>query len=253
MAAIVFTELYVKCYASKTTLWSPVAWGEELLATGESASSKYIEIDAAAVVGENYYVGSQSLSWLRPNQIFGYGTYFGSWYKRDIDKYAVKLRHYNANGTYTDSTTHQWKRDGFTASNSTWGITSYDFGTIVVPEPSGTGPNRSYYVAYLTNADRLWCYGSYSYSEYGIEAELGPASWAGTKTGYKFDCWVGQTHPFTNGRYSPGQHIGNGSGNTSNDTLLYEFKPAWTPITYKVKYNPNGGTGSMSDSTHTYD
>lgn len=256
MAATVFTEFYIRCYASKTTLWSPVAWGEELLATGESLGSKYTEIDAAAVVGESYNVGNQSLSWNRtPAGIFGYGTYFGSWYKRDIDKYPVKLRHYNANGTYTDSTTYQWKRDGFKAgnSNSYWGITSQNFGYVTVPEPEGTKPNRSYYTKQLTNADRLWSYAYYSYSEYGIEAELGPASWAGSKTGYKFDCWVGQTHPFTNGRYSPGEHIGNGSGNTSNNTLLYEFKPAWTPITYKVKYNPNGGTGSMSDSDHTYD
>ena len=34
---------------------------------------------------------------------------------------------------------------------------------------------------------------------------------------------------------------------------VVELKAIWAPNTYYVSYNANGGTGFMSNSTHTYD
>lgn len=63
-----------------------------------------------------------------------------------------------------------------------------------------------------------------------------------TKIGYIFTGWT------TN---SVGSSI-NGATFTMGDSNAI-IKANWTPITYYVRYNANGGSGSTATSTHTYD
>ncbi len=65
-----------------------------------------------------------------------------------------------------------------------------------------------------------------------------------TQTGYTFLGWSTSSSA-TSATYSSGGNF------TSNaNTTLYAV---WKANTYTVKYNANGGTGSMSNSSHTYD
>ena len=62
-----------------------------------------------------------------------------------------------------------------------------------------------------------------------------------TRTGYTFSGWYTEN--------DGGDKVENGKV-ISSDITLYAH---WTPITYTVEYNPNGGNGSTASSTHTYD
>ena len=63
-----------------------------------------------------------------------------------------------------------------------------------------------------------------------------------TKTGYTFKGWTG-----SNGS-TASTSVSIAKGSTGNKS----YTANWTPNTYYVKYNANGGSGSMSNSTHTY-
>lgn len=63
---------------------------------------------------------------------------------------------------------------------------------------------------------------------------------ATVKTGYTWKNWTGTT-TLTK------------KENTITPTKNSSYTANATANTYSVKYNPNGGTGTMSDSTHTYD
>ena len=65
-----------------------------------------------------------------------------------------------------------------------------------------------------------------------------------SRTGYTFSKWNTASNG-TGVDYSNGQTI---SGINSNLTLYAQ----WNPITYKIKYNSNGGEGTMNDETLTY-
>ena len=69
-----------------------------------------------------------------------------------------------------------------------------------------------------------------------------------TRTGYTFAGWATSA----NGSvvYKDKASVINLS---STQDAVINLYAVWTPITYEVKYNANGGTGSMSNSTHTYD
>ena len=63
-----------------------------------------------------------------------------------------------------------------------------------------------------------------------------------TKTGYIFGGWYTDNNTFSE-YYSFAEDV------VKNFTLYAK----WTPITYEVQYNANTGSGSMANSTHTYD
>ncbi|MBQ3005149.1 MAG: InlB B-repeat-containing protein, partial [Clostridia bacterium] len=64
-----------------------------------------------------------------------------------------------------------------------------------------------------------------------------------TRTGYTFAGWNTKSD-------GTGTNYASGASYTNNAVATLYAK--WTAITYTVKYNANGGTGSMSNSTHTY-
>lgn len=66
------------------------------------------------------------------------------------------------------------------------------------------------------------------------------------KTGYTFSGW----------NANPNANSGSSilvSGKTITLTQDMTFYAIWQPNTYTVKYNANGGTGTMANSSHTYD
>ena len=65
-----------------------------------------------------------------------------------------------------------------------------------------------------------------------------------TRTGYTFLGWS-TSSTATSVTYSAG-----GNFTSNSNTTLYAV---WKANTYTVKYNANGGSGSMSNSSHTYD
>ena len=65
-----------------------------------------------------------------------------------------------------------------------------------------------------------------------------------TKTGYTFNKWNTKANG-TGTNYNNGQSV-----TLTNNLDLYA---QWTPITYSIKYNANGGTGTMSNQSMTYD
>lgn len=61
-----------------------------------------------------------------------------------------------------------------------------------------------------------------------------------TRTGYRFDGWMGEGRIWT--------------GNETVETLENQtFTAQWTPITYTVTFGANGGTGTMAPQSFTYD
>jgi uncharacterized repeat protein (TIGR02543 family) len=62
-----------------------------------------------------------------------------------------------------------------------------------------------------------------------------------TREGYTFKGW------FT--AASGGTQVTSGTVMTADQTIYAQ----WTPITYTIVYDPNGGTGTTPSSTHTYD
>ncbi len=116
---------------------------------------------------------------------------------------------------------------GHVTFTAQWGVKTY---TIALNTNGGTmtSGHRSQYtdVAYGTTYTSL--FGTFPQA---------------SRTGYTFNNWKldGSTFVLTN----------TAMGNTV--TQSGTFTAQWTPITYKVKYNAGGGSGTMADSTFTYD
>ena len=76
------------------------------------------------------------------------------------------------------------------------------------------------------------------------EKSAGIASFAdATRTGYTFGGW------FDNSEFNGTAVTGIAAGSTGDKTLYAK----WTPNTYSVCFNANGGTGTMSNQSFTYD
>lgn len=70
-----------------------------------------------------------------------------------------------------------------------------------------------------------------------------------SRTGYIFNGWNTKADG-TGTSYTDKQSVKNLSSTQGATVTLYA---KWTPITYTVKYNANGGTGTTASSTHIYD
>ena len=69
-----------------------------------------------------------------------------------------------------------------------------------------------------------------------------------TRTGYTFAGWA--TTATGNVAYTNGQTVSNLASTQGANVELFA---KWTPITYTVSFNANGGEGTMAAQTHTYD
>jgi uncharacterized repeat protein (TIGR02543 family) len=82
---------------------------------------------------------------------------------------------------------------------------------------------------------------------YGVAKTLTTNGFA--RTGYVFAGWTAQANGGGDS-YTNGQSVTNLAVTQDATITLYA---QWTPITYTVAYNANGGTGTMASSSHTYD
>ncbi len=80
---------------------------------------------------------------------------------------------------------------------------------------------------------------------YGVSKNLSTCSF--TRTGYTFSGWA--TSSSGSKQYNDGASVSNLTAVDGGTVRLYA---GWTANTYYVRYNSNGGSGSMSNSTHTY-
>jgi uncharacterized repeat protein (TIGR02543 family) len=71
-----------------------------------------------------------------------------------------------------------------------------------------------------------------------------------TRTGYTFERWAVEIDGWGMRYLSDGEFAGSLSSIDGATVTLYA---QWQPIYYTVVYNPNGGYGSMTSRTHTYD
>jgi uncharacterized repeat protein (TIGR02543 family) len=81
---------------------------------------------------------------------------------------------------------------------------------------------------------------------YGVWQSLRPNAFA--RTGYIFSGWA--TSQAGSVVYNNEQSVSNLTATPNGSVTLYAV---WTPITYTVVYNPNGGEGYMDPSPFTYD
>ena len=108
----------------------------------------------------------------------------------------------------------------------------------------------------------------YGSSECKLPSNLGDNGYGKDikKTGYLFTGWKSGTNTYTDGQTLPvltdenedsypyykfdNDEVCNGTQNKEN-TLT--FTAVWDPIKYQVKYNCNGGSGTMANTDHVYD
>lgn len=100
-------------------------------------------------------------------------------------------------------------------------------------------PDTTYTITYngLDDANKVQEPSSYT-------AGVGAALTNPTKTGYTFAGWWDN---------SANTDVGTDYSIPATATGNKSFTAEWTPITYKVHFDANGGTGQMSDQTFTYD
>ena len=90
--------------------------------------------------------------------------------------------------------------------------------------------------------------GSKSYASPSYERTL-PSVPVPTRTGYTFQGYYTSTGGSGTRYYTSSGTSSYTWTQTSGTLNLYDY---WTPITYTVKYNSNGGSGSMANQTFTY-
>lgn len=126
--------------------------------------------------------------------------------------------------------------------------------TIIYHDGGGT-PNTNYAMPYTTTVK----YGeTYNYG-WGLYNTTGSNSFGLRKIGYITNSgW--NTKSDGTGKYidettdyTPAEIASLAGYDLIQSDVTLNLYPTWTPITYQIKYDSNGGSGTMSNSTHTYD
>lgn len=73
-----------------------------------------------------------------------------------------------------------------------------------------------------------------------------------TRTGYTFQNWNTYSNAVGGRTFSDGQEVVNLAGKTSNKDRITLYAQ-WKPNTYTIRYDANGGEGSMNDTEAVYD
>ncbi len=151
---------------------------------------------------------------------------------------------YNSSGTQIDSNDDGGEGNNFRLECDLTAGTTYRFGVRYYnSSKTGTIPfafGKVYTISYNANGG----IGAPSSQSKDYGATLTLSSTKPTRTGYTFLGWS-TSSTATTATYSAG-----GSFTTNANTTLYAV---WKANTYTVKYNANGGNGTMSNSSHTYD
>ncbi len=181
--------------------------------------------------------------------------------------YTVK---YNANGGTggsTASSSHTYDEakpltpNGFTKTGYTFmGWATSTAGAVTYEDEESVSNLASEYGATVTLYAK-WTVNSYTvkYDANGGTGSTAPSSHTYdeaktltangfTRTGYTFSGWATETDGGV--VYEDEESVSNLA---SEDGAVVTLYAAWTPHTYTVSYDANGGTGSTAPSSHTYD
>ena len=169
-------------------------------------------------------------------------------------KHTVQIKVENGTTTETNKEVNTGEETTFTTTPNT----GYSNPTVTCTNnQKGTIQNNTVTVSNITNDTT--CTVTYKPTTYTITYNLGGGSVTGnpstytietntitlknpTKTGYTFTGWTG-----SNGS-TPQTTVAIPKGSTGNKSYTANYKAN----TYQIKYNSNGGVGTMSNSTHTY-
>ncbi len=176
---------------------------------------------------------------------------------------------YNANGgtgtmtsvlhTYDTAkalTTNNFTRTGYTFegwATSATGSAAYSDGASVKNLTANDGATVTLYAKWTAHTCTVKFYanggtGTMADSVYTYDVEKALTANAFPRTGYTFSGWAASSGGST--IYSDKQNVKN---LTATDGAIIKLYAVWTAHTYTVKYNSNGGTGTMASGTHTYD
>lgn len=103
---------------------------------------------------------------------------------------------------------------------------------------------HTYYVRYNANGGS----GTMNNSTHTYDVAKTLTSNAFTKTGYTFLGWS-TSSTATSATYTNQQSVSN---LTTTNGATVDLYAVWSPITYYIAYNANGGVGTMASSSHTY-
>ncbi len=173
----------------------------------------------------------------------GNGTMSSSTYTYDTAK-ALTANAFTRSG-YTFlgwSTSSSATSATYTDKQSVKNLTSTNGGTVNL---YAVWQANTYTVKYNANGGS----GSMSNSSHTYDTAKELTANTFTRTGYTFKGWSTSASA-SSATYTDKQSVKNLTSTNSGTVTLYAV---WQANTYTVKYNANGGSGSMSNSSHTYD
>ena len=213
--------------------------------TGLSEATKNLAIPAGSVGNRNY-----TATWSENRYTISY-TIYGSG--------ATGTAPSTATLKYSQSYTipaNPFTRTGYTFTGwatSAGGAAVYSAGQSISGLRATDGDSITLYPAWRANTYTI-NYANYS-SSGSVSAQSATYDTAITlrsngfsRTGYTFVGWSLTSGGTKN--FSAGQSVSNLTATAGGSVTLY---PVWQANAYTVKYNANGGSGSMSSTTHTYD
>ena len=228
------------------------AYGRTFAVVKQGDGSNKITSGSNISAGYNYYL-----------QVFRNGSYHSQFGPFKVEtpvrpKYTIS---YNANGGTGAPDSHQ-KTHGYstTLSSTTPTRTGYTFkgwSTSSEATTASYSPGQTYSTDAALTLYAVWEIITYSVTfknnggkgapssqtkTYGVTLKL--SSTKPTKEGYTFKSWNTKSDGSGTTYASGGNYTGNAA------LTLYAI---WTPNQYSVKFNANGGTGSMNDQVMTYD
>lgn len=213
--------------------------------TGLSEATKNLSIPAGSMGNRNYTANWSENSYTISYTIYGSGA-------TGTAPSAVTLKYSQA---YTIPA-NSFARAGYTFAGwatSAGGSVVYSAGQSISAMSATDGANITLYPAWRANTYTIK-YASYSSSgavapqSATYDTAIALRSNGFTRTGYTFVGWSLTSGGTKN--FSAGQSVSNLTETDGGSVTLY---PVWQANVYIVRYHSNGGSGSMANTTHTYD
>ncbi|HRR58146.1 MAG TPA: InlB B-repeat-containing protein, partial [Paludibacteraceae bacterium] len=224
--------------------------------------------DSLSITGDLVNANSAFANWLCHSKVNDYVYYINQYHPGGgVAYYEV----------YDDSTTVTFNSNGGSAVSNKTVTYKNTYGTLPTPTKTGYTFNGWYKESGFTNQVTTsttvaspanhtlyakWTANTYTVtyngngstggsttsSSHTYDVDKALTSNGFTKTGYTFSGWATSTTGAV--VYTDGQSVTNLAEENGATVTLYA---KWTANTYTVIYNANGGTGTMANSSHTYD
>ncbi len=159
----------------------------------------------------------------------------------------TEMKKQNSDGTWTSMTpTTEWNQMDEVGTYWIKACTKDQAGYTACGTRYVNVQSKKYEVKYNGNGSTS---GTMSNSTHTYDVSKNLTANSYTKTGYHFDEWNTNADG-TGTAYTNGQTVKN---LTSTNGATVNLFAQWLPNTYSIQYHTNGGSGTMSNSSHTYD